>query len=66
MNNYNIAKQEIVKTIDRYRMTHVEYKTAIRVIHGMSTAFAVAKFITADEADRLYNETLEFAEEELD
>ena len=66
MNNYNIAKQEIVKTIDRYRIRHVEYKTAIKVIHGMTTAFAVAKFITADEADRLYNETLEFAEEELD
>lgn len=66
MNNYNIAKQTIVKTIDRYRMRHVEYKTAIRVIHGMVTAFVVAKFITADEADRLYNETIEFAEEELD
>ena len=66
MNNYNIAKQEIVKTIDRYRIRHIEYKTAIRVIHGMTTAFVVAKFITADEADRLYNETIEFAEEELD
>lgn len=47
-------------------MRHVEYKTAIRVIHGMTTAFVIAKFITADEADRLYNETIEFAEEELD
>lgn len=66
MNNYNIAKQEIVKIIDKYRKLHVEYKTAIKVIRGMTTAFTVAKFITADEAKRLYNQTVEFAEEELD
>lgn len=66
MNNYDIAKQEIIKTIDRYKRRHIKYNVAIRVIHGMTTAFVVAKFITGDEADKLYDETIEIAMSELD
>lgn len=65
MTNYETAKQTILELIAKYERRNIGFDTAYRAIFAMTKAFTVANFITSEEANNLYYETVDIASEKL-